>query len=109
MQAGKLKRRLTLESASTTPDGFGQPSETAWTFVLRTWGEIRTISGKEVYALGAGFTSKVTHKITIRFPAIAVSAGMRVSYKGRTFLVVVVSDPDEDRRQLDLVCQENSK
>jgi SPP1 family predicted phage head-tail adaptor len=109
MQSGKLRRRISIEAPSTTQDGFGQPVDTDWQPVLSTWAAIRAITGKEVYALGAGFTSKVTQMITMRFPSATVSAGMRVVYESRIFLIVVASDPTEDKRELDLVCLEDSK
>lgn len=109
MLAGKLRRRITIEAPSTAQDAFGQPVDTDWQTVLATWAQIRAITGKEVYALGAGFTSKVTHVICMRFPPVTVNAGMRVCYEGRTFLIVAVSDPTEEKRELDLVCLEDSK
>lgn len=108
MQAGRLKRRLTIEEPSASKDDFGQPLQT-WTSVLETWGDIRAITGKEIFALGSGFTSQVTHKIVLRFPSVALVAGMRVCYLARIFLVQFVSDPNEDRRELDLICLELSK
>lgn len=108
MRAGRLKRRVTLQAPSTTKDAFGQPLQ-QWTDALDTWAEIATITAREVYALGSGFTAQVSHRVTLRFPDVALAAGMRVSYEARLFLVQAVSDPSEDRRELDLLCLELSK
>ncbi len=108
MESGKLKRPIDLQSPSTTQDAFGQPSST-WTTVASTWASINTITSKEVFALGAGFTSQVTHRITVRFnPEVTIEAGYRVIYRTRVFQVQAVSDPDEQRVQRDLLCLELS-
>jgi SPP1 family predicted phage head-tail adaptor len=109
MQAGTLKRPITVEVPGTTKDAYGQITST-WTTLLQTWADIHTITSKEVYALGAGFNSQISHKITIRFqPAVTLAAGMRVVYLTRNFIVQAVSDPTEERRELDLLCLEQTK
>jgi len=108
MQAGELKRRITIEMPTSTQDSFGQPAET-WTTVLSTWAGIRTATGKDIYALGAGFTSQVTHKVTMRFPVPTITTKMRAVYRGRTFIIQAVSDPDESRREVDLMVLEQTK
>jgi SPP1 family predicted phage head-tail adaptor len=71
---------------------------------------INAVTSKEVYALGAGFTSQVTHKVTVRFnPTLCIEAGYRILFRDRMFLVQAVSDPDESRARLSLMCLELSK
>ncbi|AEU36176.1 phage head closure protein [Granulicella mallensis] len=109
MQAGNLKRPITVEVPGTTKDQYGQITAT-WDTLLQTWADIHTITSKEVYALGAGFNSQISHKITIRFqPAVTLAAGMRVVYLTRNFIIQAVSDPTEERRELDLLCLEQTK
>ena len=76
---------------------------------MMTRADIKAATGKDIYALGAGFTSTVTHKVTIRYPAVTIQAGMFVLYGSRSFLVQTVSDPDELRVQLDIMCQEQTR
>lgn len=104
MQAGSLKRRICIQSQSTTQDASGQPVST-WTTVLNTWASIHAASGKEVYA-ASGFISELSHVLTIRYPALTVNSTMRVLYRSRIFIIQAVSDPDEGRRQLNLLCKE---
>jgi SPP1 family predicted phage head-tail adaptor len=109
MEAGELKRPITVEAPSTTQDAFGQPTST-WTRVVQTWASINTVTSKELYALGSGFTSQVTHRVTVRYDlAVTINAGYRVCYMGRHFQVQAVSDPDEQRVQRNLLCLELSK
>lgn len=104
LEAGDLNRRITIQSGTSAKDPFGQPF-IAWRDVCGTWAAIRTVTSKEVYALGAGFTSQVTHTITIRYRP-DISSTMRIIYRDRTFLIQAVSDPDEGRVQLNLMCLE---
>ncbi|MBB5066147.1 phage head closure protein [Granulicella mallensis] len=106
---GDLKSPIVIQSPSTTKDEFGQPTST-WTDVQSTWASIHTATSKEIYALGAGFNSQISHAITILFnPAIAIAAGMRVCYMSRHFVIQTVNDPAEDRVILNLMCLEQTK
>lgn len=109
MEAGLLRRPITISSPATTQDAFGQPLPTFNT-VCNTWASINTITSKEVYALGSGFTSQVTHRITVRYnPDVVIKAGYLITYMARQFQVQAVSDPDESQRQLNLMVLELSK
>lgn len=104
MNAGALNRRVTIQRPSEVVDGYGQPTND-WTDLATTWAAIKAPTSKEVYALGAGFTSQITHKITIRYRP-GLTAAMRICYRGRTFLIQTISDPSEARVELNLMCLE---
>jgi SPP1 family predicted phage head-tail adaptor len=108
LAAGELNRRISIEAPSTATDSYGQPAQT-WMTLLSTWACIRAITSREVYALGAGFTSQVSHKIVLRFTPTTITTAMRVAYRDRTFVIQAISDPDEDRRELNLIVLELSK
>ena len=111
MRAALMRQRITINQPGTTgQDGFGQPIDgVAGDKVLCTWAQIAAVTSREVYALGAGFDGQVTHKVTIRWISTPLIAGMTVQYGARTFRVQAVSDPTETRRELDLLCLEESK
>lgn len=104
MTAGALNRRIAVQSKADTQDDYGQPQE-IWEDLLQCWASIRTVTSKEVYA-ASGFTSQLTHKITIRFPPIEIHSGMRVLFRERVFQIQAVSDQDQSRTELDLFCLE---
>jgi len=107
MQSGKLNRRITIQSQTATKDAFGSLLAT-WSDVTCTWASIAAPTSKEVYALGAGFTAQVTHRIVIRYRD-GITSAMRVNYRGRIFQIQAISDPDEDRVQLVLMCLERNE
>ena len=106
LNPGSLNRKITIQVPAVTQDAFTEPQQN-WTDVGTVWAAIHTATGKEVYA-ASGFTSQMTHSITIRYPAFAVQTNMRVLYGTRSFLIQGVSDPDESRVQVDLFCLETN-
>ena len=108
MQAGKLNRQINIQARSSTQDPTGQPIDT-WTTVWSCWAGIASLTGKELYALGAGFSGQLSHKVTIRYTATPLLTGMRVVYGKRTFLVQIPpANPNEANVEIDLVCLEQS-
>lgn len=104
INAGKLNRRILIQQPSGVKDDSGHRSD-EWADVVSTWASITAPTSKEVYALGAGFTAQVTHKITIRWRP-GIGAGMRIVFRERIFQVQTASDPDEGRVELNLMCLE---
>jgi SPP1 family predicted phage head-tail adaptor len=102
-KAGDLSRRITIQSPSESQDEYGQPTQD-WTDVCSTWASIRAATSKEVYA-ASSFVSQVSHIVTIRWRA-GIAAKQRILYRDRTFEVQGVSDPDESRVCLNLLCIE---
>lgn len=102
--AGALNRRVTIQRPSTTQDEYGQPTQD-WQDVVTTWASIRAVTSKEVYTLGPGFTSQVTHTITIRYRP-EIDSAMRINYRGRIFPIQAISDLDESRVELNLYALE---
>jgi SPP1 family predicted phage head-tail adaptor len=106
MKAGSLRHRITVNAPSVIRDVYGQPVQ-SWTALYECWAGIVAATSKEIYSLG-GFTSQVTHKVTLRYPAVSIKAGMQVTHEGRNFNIQAVSDPTELKAELDLFCEELS-
>lgn len=112
MRAALMRQEITIvQPGAAGQDQYGEPAPAMLpaALVFQTWAQIAAVTSREVYALGAGFTGQVTHKVTMRWTATPIAAGMQVLYDGRTFEVQSVSDPTEMRRELDLMCQELTK
>lgn len=108
LAAGSLRFPISIVVPTTVQGTDGLPS-TSLAPLMMTRADIKAATGKDIYALGAGFTSSITHKVTIRYPAVTIQAGMYVQYKTRTFLVQSISDPDELRVQLDMMVEEQTR
>lgn len=104
MNAGQLNRRIAIQVSATSRDSTGQQQQT-WTDVLTCWASIHAATSRDVYASG-GFVSQLSHIITIRYTSTPITSAMRVLYGTRTFQVQAVTDPDESRVMLNLLCLE---
>jgi SPP1 family predicted phage head-tail adaptor len=92
---GWLRHRVTLESAAGTADGAGGAT-IVWDTVATLWANLAPAAAGERIVAGH-FTGVVTHEITFRWRA-DIAGGMRVSFRGRSFRILAVHDPDETRR-----------
>jgi SPP1 family predicted phage head-tail adaptor len=80
MQAGKLNRRIAIQSQTTAQDSFGQELQT-WTQVYACWANI-SVQNSQLINATAEFVSKVTHRVTLRYTSsVVIAANQRVVYK----------------------------
>ena len=102
MQAGRLNRRVTLQSPSQSVDELGQPIP-GWTDVATVWGDIRLKSGLESIKAGSP-VSTVQASIRIRYRA-GINAGMRVVHNLTAYEILAVLPDVGAREYIDLVCE----
>ena len=92
---GALRTELSLQSVTTTDDGFGGFSE-EWNELATVFGHIEPLAADSRF--GAGQTLEtVTHRITLR-RRDGLASGMRFAKAGRVFDILTVHDPDESGR-----------
>lgn len=103
MEAGRLRHRLTLSSASSTIDSFGQSTVT-WTAFATVWGEIRDVMGREYFEARQQEAIRWA-RINIRYRD-DVTNETRVTFGSQVYDVdSVLYDPTR-KRQLMLMCKE---
>ncbi len=102
MQAGRLNRRVTLQSPSQSVDELGQPIP-GWTDVATLWADIRMKSGLESIKAGAP-VSVVQASIRVRYRA-GITAGMRLTHNLQAFNIVAVMPDVGGREYVDLVAE----
>lgn len=100
---GRLRLRLVLEKPASTPDGAGGATR-GWTATGIVAADIRPVRPEE-RGSGEGIADLVLHKIVIRHRA-DVRPGDRFRIGGRVFLILAVSDPQEDGRYLACLAEE---
>lgn len=102
MQAGRLNRRVTLQSPSQSVDEIGQPIP-GWTDVATLWADIRMKSGLESIKAGAS-VSVVQASIRVRYRA-GITAGMRLVHNLQAYNIVAVMPDVGGREYVDLVAE----
>ncbi len=100
---GRLRHRLTLQTATATPDGAGG-STLAWNAVATVSAEIVPLKAAE-RAVGEGEGDLTLHRIVIRKRG-DVAPGDRFVLGARAFQIKSVTDVQEDGRFLVCLCEE---
>jgi SPP1 family predicted phage head-tail adaptor len=104
--AGRLRFRLTLEKATASPDGAGG-STLGWTAAATLFADLTPVKAEERQS-GEGIYGLTRYRIVIRHRD-DVAAGDRLRLGDRVFSIKSVSDPDEDRRFLVCLAEEEGR
>ena len=101
--AGDLTRKVLIERPPTTTDANGAPYGD-WTAVMRLNAKFGKRLGGE--SLGGGaFEAESTQTITVRYNP-AITTAMRLSYAGRHFDILSISDVMGRHEWTELTCRE---
>lgn len=104
MRAGKLSRRVTLQTLTMVADGGGGSTET-WADTVTVWAAVRPLQGVERYR-AQQVLSDLTTEVEIRYRA-GVVPQQRFKYGSRFF--VIIQPPinvDEKNERLVCLCEE---
>jgi SPP1 family predicted phage head-tail adaptor len=102
--AGKLRQRIQIVVPTNVQDDTGGTSLANNTVFADCWGAIEALTGNESFA-ASEFVSVASHRITIRYRP-GITARMQVWFKGRTFQIAAVLNPNETTKKLILACTE---
>ena len=93
MEAGGLRKLLTIECPVPTQDNYGQDVP-GYTFVATVWGSIKTLSGRELALSQANtVTATSTHQIRIRYRA-GLLPTHRITYEQSGTLFAYMTDQE---------------
>lgn len=110
MEAGKLRKRVTLQIATESKDSVGAVKQT-WNNLRTIWASIEPLSGRERYSLDQ-VKAGLDHEITVRAESASdVSPKMRVKYDdpklgARFFDIESVVDEESRNIVRRLLCKE---
>jgi SPP1 family predicted phage head-tail adaptor len=102
MRSGRLRHRLAIYDVKLSG---GVPSTETLTLMGTFPCEISPMSGKEYQGLG-GTANTLTHKITMRYINNLTTAHIGI-YEGRRFRFTAIINPDERKRELQIVAVES--
>lgn len=103
MLAGKLKHRISLQSATTAKNTFGEDVQT-WATYATVWAEVTPLNGRELlYAQQA--SSETSYRVSIRYNS-SVAPTNRLVWGSKTLEVTAVINVGADNRELELMCRE---
>ena len=99
---GKLRHRLTLETASDTPDGAGGV-ERAWTSLGEIWAAVEPVSASDAVVADKRVGS-LTHRIVVRHRELTLDHRFKLGL--RIFSIRALRDREEDGRFLECLVAE---
>lgn len=106
VRAGKLRQRVTIETAAETPNSFNEPA--------RSWSQTATavdcaigaVSGRLRF-VAEQFEGEVFHEVVMRYRTDVVALKTRLRTEdGRVFLVQFVDNEEERNRRLNVLARE---
>lgn len=104
MNAGALRHRCWIKEPTHT-DALGDGDTVAtWGTVTVCWGALEPLKGREWIESGME-NSEITAKFRMRYFA-SIDPTMQLYFGSRTFEIVSVIDPDERRKELELMVKE---
>ena len=101
--AGDLRERVTIQRRSVTRDAVGAQIE-AWQVRMTAYAMVAPMGAGEQYRRQQ-IQAKADWKITVRYTGDVIPSD-RVNWRGRTFEVKGILNPDMRRRFLELACEE---
>lgn len=103
MDAGELRERVTIMSATETRSRMDEVILTYDTQFATVWASVDGVSARE-YLLSGQQQVDISHRVKMRYLP-GLSQGMRVLWRGRTLEIISVLER-ENRTYHELICQE---
>jgi head-tail adaptor len=116
MQAGKLNRRIQIQSQSTTAelDAFQQPTPASWQTVYACWASVDIQASQLLYSTSE-FIGETTYRITLRWASSVIfTPAQRVLYTEPTtgvlhvYEIKTVMNDRQANKQITLLAYEIS-
>jgi SPP1 family predicted phage head-tail adaptor len=103
MDAGRLDKRVTIQSQASTRNAIGEPVK-SWSDFATVWAGVEPLQGREFWAQQQ-VQSAVTIRVRIRSLA-GVTPAMRITFGSRVLNIEAVIDPRERGEEMQLMCSE---
>lgn len=105
LRAGKLDKRVSIKSQSTSRDSLNQKIST-WNTITDgdIWAAVEPLSNRESQEAAANQMT-VSHRVTIRYRA-DVTPAMRIYFGTRQLAITGIRNPKERGEYLEILCEE---
>lgn len=105
MRSGQLRHVVELQRPTLTQNELGE-QVTTWTTQHTVWAAVDPLMGRELFdATAAQVEATISHRVTIRYVA-GLDSEWRVLFGDRVLEVESIIDPQESKKQLQLMCRE---
>jgi SPP1 family predicted phage head-tail adaptor len=101
--SGQLTQRITIQTATQIPDRGGGRAKT-WVNSPAIWARVEPMKGDEV-VFGMQISSRVTHKITIRYRS-GLTTAQRIMHKSQIYNIRSILNDDSRDRKLIILAEQ---
>lgn len=102
VEPGELRHLIEIQDRSTTSDSFGQPQQ-IWGTVSTCMAGINIVTMREAFGSNQ-LTSQSSDIWTARWTPVSIQPGMRIVFRGETFLVQAINNVDKRNVLLHILC-----
>ena len=99
---GRLRERVTIQSATETRNAMGETTQTWGTFAER-WASVQGISARE-FLLSGQQQTEISHRVRLRY-VDGLTSTMRILWRGRV-LEIASALEHNNRSEHELLCTE---
>lgn len=100
---GRMRHRLAIQSATETPNAYGEPVK-AWSTVATRWGRVEPMLGNERYT-AQQVVGELSHKITMRYYS-GLTPKHRLVFGSRVFHIESIITEDEIENYIEVQARE---
>lgn len=106
MQAGKLRKRITIKQPAGTVDSFGEQTD-AWITAATVWGSLEQRGGEGEGSQGGRMEAFVTYECRIRnYSGLTITPGYKLVIGTASYDVLAAADVEGRTRELVMICRE---
>jgi SPP1 family predicted phage head-tail adaptor len=102
MNAGKLRKLITIQQQSATQDEYGAQVVTWSSVGVDRWADVEQLQGREYFA-GHQFQSIVDTRFVLRYVA-GITPKMRILYNSLSYNIESVINVGERNTELHIMC-----
>ena len=103
MQAGRLRKRIVIQTNTATQDAAGQPIA-SWANTTTRWMAIEPLSGRELLQAQA-LAATATHRVRMRYYS-GLTVRHRLKYGTRYLEINAIRNIDERNAEHECLCTE---
>jgi SPP1 family predicted phage head-tail adaptor len=102
MNAGKLKKLITIQQQSATQDEYGAQIITWSSFGVDRWADVEPLQGREYFA-GHQMQSKIDTRFILRYTS-GITQKMRILHNSLAYDIYSIINVGERNRELHILC-----
>lgn len=103
IEAGRLRHRVAIQSATEAQNDLGEVEKT-WATTATVWGAVEPLTGRELWQ-AQQVSAEITHRVRMRYRS-GLTPKNRILFGSRILEINAILNPEERNIDLELLCRE---